>query len=391
MDRRSSGRHEKKTPDPLGPATSGKYDSSLFAGFENGDRHLAESRFPRAVDHLARHPSPFLNHAGRRGLSTLEMVLALPLLLMIMALMVNFGTVAAWKVRGLTVARHAAWSSRWSRNPDRTPRPDYWPSPGTMGAGGAADAPSLDLPAVNLPAARGPSLPLGGIVNHELLDPTRGFLRGSAGMERDFPLLAGLGPYGLDAHTDLLDNQWQFQRMNWPAMGTSIPWNDYRRIPVIYGFPSSDPGLTTAYVSAVVAIYYAPFRPDLFPLDRDDEFRGYLRRFSYSRRFRNRVGGMPEFHPALARYCGLEPGEVRPLVDDLIDQIYGEGDGNQDRGVALTMTDAFINLYEAVIDELNDLISATPSPSASEIAAMQAEIADLQQKISILRQFRATL
>jgi len=53
---------------------------------------------------------------SRRGLSTLEMVLALPVLLMIMALIINFGTVAAWKVRGLCAARHAVWSSRWPRS-----------------------------------------------------------------------------------------------------------------------------------------------------------------------------------------------------------------------------------------------------------------------------------
>ena len=324
------------------------------------------------------------------------MVLAMPLLLMIMALMINYSTVSAWKVRGLTVARHELWSSRWPRNPNRTPRPDHWPDPGTMGAGGAADAPQLDLPPVDLPVARGPALPFGAIVNEELLDPATGLREGNARMERDFPLLAGMGGYHLHTHTDLLDNKWQFQRMHWPAMRTGIPWNDYRRIPVIYGFPASDPGLLDAYVAAVVAIYYAPFRPDLFPLDRDDEFRSYIRRFSYSRRFRSRVGSVPDFHPNLARYCGLDHGEVQPLVDDLVDRIQGsverDDDGNVTRripGVAARMTDAFINLYEAVIDELNDLLDATPPPTPAERAAMRAEIADLEEKIETLRAFRA--
>jgi hypothetical protein len=251
---------------------------------------------------------------------------------------------------------------------------------------------------VNLPVARGPTLPFGAIVNHELLDPTTGLREGNSAMERSFPLLAGMGRYNLQSHTDLLDNKWQFQRMNWPAMGTDIPWNDYRRIPVIYGFPASDPGLMDAYIAAVVAIYYAPFRPDLFPLDRDDEFRYYIQRFSYSRRFRSRVGSVPDFHPNLARYCGLDHGEVQPLVDDLVNRIQGseqrDADGNVTRripGVAMRMTDAFINLYEAVIDELNDLIDGTPPPTAAEIAAMRAEIADLEDKIETLRAFRARL
>lgn len=320
----------------------------------------------------------------------------MPLLLMIMALMINVSTVSAWKVRGLTVARHELWSSRWPRNPNRTPRPENWPAPGTMAAGGTADAPQLDLPPVNLPVARGPALPFGAVVNHDLLDPTTGLREGNSAMDRSFPMLAGLGRYNVNARTDLLDNKWQFQRMDWPAMGTDIPWNDYRRIPVIYAFPSSDPGLMDAYVAAVAAIYYAPFRPDLFPLDRDDEFRYYIRRFSYSQRFRSRVSRVPDFHPNLARYCGLDHGEVQPLVDDLVDRIQGsvERDANGNRrtpGVAMRMTDAFINLYEAVIDELNDLIDGTPPATPAEMAAMRAEIADLEEKIETLRAFRGRL
>ncbi len=50
-------------------------------------------------------PSHASHHGGRRGLATLELALSLPVLLMVMALMVNFGNVASWKVRALGVAR----------------------------------------------------------------------------------------------------------------------------------------------------------------------------------------------------------------------------------------------------------------------------------------------
>ena len=56
-------------------------------------------------------PASFTIRYRRRGLSPLEMVLALPFLLCIMALMVNFSDVACWKVRSLTVARQAVWGA----------------------------------------------------------------------------------------------------------------------------------------------------------------------------------------------------------------------------------------------------------------------------------------
>ena len=50
---------------------------------------------------------------GRRGLAPLELVLALPILLFVMALIVCYGTISAWKVREHSVARLAAWETRW--------------------------------------------------------------------------------------------------------------------------------------------------------------------------------------------------------------------------------------------------------------------------------------
>ncbi|MBI2480878.1 MAG: pilus assembly protein [Planctomycetia bacterium] len=53
----------------------------------------------------------------RRGLAPLEFVLWLPVLLFVMALMVNYGTIATWRVRSEIVSQHAAWRTRWPRNP----------------------------------------------------------------------------------------------------------------------------------------------------------------------------------------------------------------------------------------------------------------------------------
>lgn len=311
------------------------------------------------------------------------MVLALPLLLFIMALMINFGVVASWKVRGLSVARHVLWGSRWPRSGSGNPRPAYWPETAGVGTGGPAHVAELDDPRLDQPVARGP-LPLGTEVRAELLDPTRGLRRGSAEIRRAFPLLARMGDYHLTARTCLLDDKWQYQRM---GMGH----NRQRRIPVIYALAKAPPGLVDAYVQAVVAILYAPFRPQLAPLDRDDEFIQYGRRFGWG-------GGAPDFHPRLRRFCSLDLLLAAQRVEDLIDRIQGEvqrdEDGNVTRRipcVAEKMTRAFINLYERVIQELQRQISASPPPPAGQLASIQAEIDQLEAKIDVLSQFLETL
>ncbi|MFW5693516.1 MAG: TadE/TadG family type IV pilus assembly protein, partial [Thermoguttaceae bacterium] len=167
-----------------------------------------------------------LHPARRRGLSTLELVMALPILLMIMALMINYGVVACWKLRALTVSRHAAWSTRWPRAAAGDPRPEVWPEGAALGTRGLDRWPSLDDPRVNHRVARGPLAPW-ATVREELLDPARGPREGSSRIERGFPMLGRMGTYRLEAHDALLDNLWQYQRMG-------LPSNRHRRIPVLY-------------------------------------------------------------------------------------------------------------------------------------------------------------
>ena len=79
----------------------------------------------------------------RRGLAPLELVLSLPILLMVMALMINFGTVACWKVRGLGVSRQCVWGNRWPRSTANFPQPVFWPQSSPPGV--------IDLAAVVRP------------------------------------------------------------------------------------------------------------------------------------------------------------------------------------------------------------------------------------------------
>lgn len=315
------------------------------------------------------------HHRYRRGLSTLELVLALPILLFIMALMINFGTVACWKVRALNVARDSLWSSRWPRLSVASPRPNFWPATAGAGGGDAGNLPALDDPRVNQPVARGPLT--GAVVNTNLLDPTRGLREGSATLDRRFTMLAKLGIYHLRAGTEALDNRWQYGQMG-------LLTNMERRIPVIYALQKASENLVTAYVQAVVAIYYAPFRQALSPLDRDDEFIFYGQLFHWS-------SGAPDFHPYLIQFCSLDRALADERVTELIDRIQGKKKQPRVPDVAENMTRAFIGLYERAIQAYKDLINATPPPPPAQAADMQSKIDQLQKKIDTLNEFLQTL
>lgn len=314
------------------------------------------------------------------------MVLCLPVLLFVMALMINVGAVAAWRVRDWSVARHSAWAGRHPRSGATRPG-CWWPSEATMNGGGMSPL-AIDDSALAQPVVRGP-LPLGTVVRDDVLDATRGGRHGSAALVRQFPMLARLGAYQMHATEELLDREWQHREMG--------IWTTFmRRMPVIYKLAQADPAFQEACLVAAASIVYAPFRPDLFPLDRDDEFIAYSRRFAGSATFP--YHGAPDFHPVLHLPCGgscrdgcsTDPAFVRSRVEDVVDRIQGNPE-RRIHGLAYGMTRAFIRLYEAVQEELARQIQAEPPPSPAEVAALRAEIDQLQQKIDVLQQFQQTL
>lgn len=315
----------------------------------------------------------------RAGLAPLELVIALPLLLFLMALMINFGTAASWRIRELATARQTVWASRYPRSLQAVPRPAYWPANAQLGVGGDPDAAALQDPRVDMPVMRGPTV--GDFaVNRDLFDPGRHFRSGRAALTRDFPLLASLGPYRMDTETELMDNRWEFSR-------TGASHNGDHRIPAVYVLPTAPAGYSTAYVQAARAILAMPQRIDLRVLDRDDEFPAYGVRFGWG-------GGSPDFHPSLQGFCSLDRQTARDRVDDLIERIAGvRGGPGQSHipSLAEQMARAFRDLYRRVIQELQDQLSAVPPPSPGQAASIQNEIADLQRKIDTLDAFLAIL
>ncbi|NMC19060.1 MAG: hypothetical protein GYA33_01460 [Thermogutta sp.] len=312
-------------------------------------------------------------------MAPLELVIALPLLLFLMALMINFGTASAWRIRELATARQTVWASRYPRSLQAVPRPAYWPANAQLGVGGDPDATTLQDPRVDLPVMRGPFV--GDFaVNRDLFDPGRHLRNGHAALTRDFPLLASLGPYRMDTETELLDNRWEFSR-------TGMSGNGDHRIPAIYSLPTAPPGYSLAYVQAARAILAMPRRDDLRVLDRDDEFAAYNARFGWG-------GGSPDFHPWLQRFCSLDRQTAQERVDSLIERIAGVRGGPGQAHVpslAEQMARAFRDLYDRVIRELQNQLNAAPPPPPGQTISIQNEIADLQRKIDTLNAFLAIL
>lgn len=324
----------------------------------------------------------------RRGLAPLEFVLWLPVLLFVMALMVNYGTMATWRVRSEVVSRHAAWRTRWPRNGgnEAAPTRPYWPDDARMTTESDAAPDLLDISAIDHPVVRGP-IPNGFVVN-PTLDPTRGAYKGVSEVDRQYPLLSRIGSFESgDVDTPLIDGLWSSAAMGIP--------NQYRRTLVLYRLPRTDPRLPRAYSNAINSVLSIPHYADLAVLERDFDIRKYTGRYV-------------DFHPRVGRRCELDPEvvfdrQVEPLVD------IREADGDIRLGeisrLPRRMTNYFLGMYRAAvrrmeqrIQDLQDELNGTPPPSAqrraqilAEIAALEAEIATILPKIEQLERYQARL
>jgi hypothetical protein len=288
----------------------------------------------------------------------LEMILALPMLLFVMALIIDAGAVATWKARELTIARLAVWQTRWPRTGTTDPQPAYWPAAGSMGVASAGNESALDDPRVDLPVARGPLQ--GAQVDNTLLDPTMGLSEGTATMTRAYPLLPKLGPYTISETTYLLDDKWQYQR-------TKLVNNVQRRIPAIYTLAQAPASLMNAYVESVMAIVNAPFWPQLAPLDRDPDFIMYNAMFGW--------GPPPDFQPRIQQFCSLDHSQADAAVQDVVGQI--QGSATYPGGVPAKMTSAFLNLYNRVMAAYQAMANGQSPPA--DTGQIQTDINELQQ------------
>ena len=270
--------------------------------------------------------------------------MALPILLFVMALIVGMGAAANWKVRTLIVARNEAWRHRWPRvdvHGFTNLRPIEWPAAGTASNSFGGNVAELDDPAFEHPVIRGPIANIQ--VNGNRFDPTRGLLGGAASLRRRPPLLPRIGILEYDVRHPLLDNKWQYHQMG-------LAGNQVRRLPILYQL-DEDQALRAQYDAAVQAILTAPFRPQLAPLDRDDELLAFY-------------GSYPDFHARMSSFCSLDRDLVdRNNVQPLLLRIPGDRDmrGRRRPGVADRMTGTFLRMYQA-----QQALLDPPSPILAE-------------------------
>ena len=302
----------------------------------------------------------------------LELTLTLPILLFIMALIIDYGTIAVWKVREHSVARLAVWETRWPRSGSTDPRPSYWPATASMGSSDQGTVPGMDDSRVDLPLVRGP-LPA-ATVKSNLLDPTSGLREGSAGLTRKYPLLGKMGAYTITAQTWMIDDKWQYQR-------TRLVDNWQRRIPVLYALAEAPASLVSSYVQSVLAIYQAPFQAQLAPLDADPDFIYYGSLFGW--------GGPPDFYPQIQSMCTTDRALTDKAVQQLIDRIQGNN-ARRPRvpSLAEVMARAFLSLYQRALNAFEAILAQKNPPAPPQMIALaHSQIPMLKVDIAILRQF----
>jgi len=309
--------------------------------------------------------------------------LALPLLLLVMALMINFGHIAAWKVKSLQVARLAEWRQRPTRIPMRYPGPAEWPAAGTTLAVEPGPAPQLyqgdpyarhvvvrapnGVEAIipNGPVLSNPQVNLPGsqlLVDTTMLDMPGTLKQGRATISRELPLLGRLYEINQDVVHLMLEDEWRFFELGYSD-------NHSRRALLLYGFipPANVQERAASFRDAALAILNAPFRGDLAVLDRDAELAAWY-------------GSPPDFHPRLGRACSLDAQSVRAgPVQGLIDSIQGPRGGGRG-GVPERVARSFLNMYQS---QLAILQNQQPPPTA--------QIQQLQQKIQQLQGFLGSL
>lgn len=291
-------------------------------------------------------------------------------MLLVMGLMIIFGTSAAWKVRTHANARQAVWRTFTPRSGDDDPDPAGWPRSAEMSMGEAQTSVFPDDPFQGFEVVRGPRIgdPQSGQyldVRQGTMDPIDGTIEGTAHIERGFPVLGALPPEGINftrIHA-AFDGRWQFWDMG-------IGSNRSRRVPFMYplDLQARIPGLTGQYVTAALGIVENPNRDALNVLDHDEELAAFY-------------GGYIDFHPRI-RGCTDNPEELRRMVESRLQEI--------SPGVPQRMTQRFLNMYQSQLSTLENQLN-DPNTPAGQRARIQGQMSGLQSKIEQLEQFQSTL
>jgi hypothetical protein len=341
---------------------------------------------------IHRYPLP----KKRRGLAPLEMVLAMPFLLMILALIVGIGNLIAWKVQTLTSARHAIWGSLSPSLMDHKTgandlRPEYWPANAMSGSDNLGKAASVgdveNRLGARKPVVRGlddanPILPLDNNrileVNAELLDPAIALRMGSARMMKPLPMLKSLGNYPLQARTAIFDYAWRCTEM---GIG-----NYHFRLNLIY--PAfQPPNANNPVLPILLTMYNAIYRQNRMALLDGTEADFIKFQTRYGQATPTFIGSIPGWTP-LNFYCSANPGIVRQSVNDLADRISGS---RKKSGPLMDLSASLQGYYNSVRQTIEGLMNAQPPPSGTQLDQMKKDIETLENYMRQLQQFMRSL
>jgi hypothetical protein len=336
----------------------------------------------------------------RRGLAPLEMVLVLPLLMFIMALMVNYATAACWKVRTLTAARQGMWRARMNYwRGDGDPHLPDWPTEGRVSLSGGA--PLADIasiwaqPEIDKAFLRGPVIVNEGpypdpgqsqgasiaVRSRDNMSITSGVGEGRARLARSLPLLKNMrmtqaeadrvagasprdmGQFSYNLRHALVDNRWQFSNMGygWNWDRRSNGWYEIRDA----GAWAQQQGRLR---QADQNLRSFPSRDALRVLDRDDELMQFF-------------NSVPEYCFRRPIGCSTDVTTVRlSIVDTVVTSIQGDQGGGRN-GFPDCLARRFLSMYT---QQLQTAQNQMPQDVAT-IARVTPLIQQLQQFIGSLQ------
>lgn len=354
---------------------------------------------------------------SRRGLAPLELVLWLPILLFVMALMMNFGTAAAWRVRGEIMARDAVWRAKHhdDANPDLFPEATLWPDRDASSS--KQDDSALESlsdrsffdGADNV--IRGPL----GIDVTDIFNPDiEGAYQGRAQIEREPPFLPSLGNYNSGAiRHPMLERMWQSSEYGYgdynslPHVGEFLEFgvaqsighhNWLRRSTVLYEWEDSASGLEAGFdrASSVASAYESSNSAALRVMYGEDQ---WTERFQ---KYYTMFGGgpwRPDFYPKPPGISEWDRETVRQRAVEyyLID--VRESDGRIRLGgitqLHRSLTSGYRSFFQRARSNINRMIEILENVDpqtpqiAQQIVQLEADRDVIDERLAELAQYAA--
>jgi len=352
----------------------------------------------------------------------MELVLWLPILLFVMALMINYGTSAAWRLRGEIMSRNAVWEDRHHEDSNRGLYEDAatWPNSADASVSKSDDDPLESLADRSTydgtdVIIRGPSM--GDVQINDLFDPdVEGAYRSEAQITRRFPFLPSLGSYQSGSIENFaIERMWQSSEYGYrganflPHVGEYTRYgrfnpigypNRLRRSEILFDWDVASLEATFDMAWNRARSYEQSNRAAFNVLLGQDDWTGYFSKY----RSRGRLDFYPkpdmrvvETDRDIVRETAVE--WVRRRQVNLLD--YRDSTGEVELGgitlLPRTLTNSYLGYFSSVKSRIEQLIrqleNADPQPpgAAAQLAELYADLDLVKGPIEDLEDFRDKL